>query len=115
VLEKFGVGSEGVLSFPRLGYTLTLDFAHTGEPRIALARELDRIVLTHGGRLYLAKDALPDRVTFEAMYPEATRFREIKAKLDPEQRFTSLLARCPATRAWPTPLRQRTTSRKCGA
>jgi decaprenylphospho-beta-D-ribofuranose 2-oxidase len=93
VLKKFGPGNEAILSFPRPGYTLALDFPNTGAGLVALARDLDRIVLAHGGRVYLAKDALLDRSTFEAMYPEATRFREIKAKLDPEQRFASSLAR----------------------
>jgi decaprenylphospho-beta-D-ribofuranose 2-oxidase len=31
--------------------------------------------------------------SFEAMYPALDRFKEIKSKVDPEQRFVSSLAR----------------------
>ena len=58
----------------------------------ALAR-LDQIVLRAGGSVYLAKDSCLGAETFAAMYPGLERFREIKAKVDPEQRFSSSLAR----------------------
>jgi FAD/FMN-containing dehydrogenase len=51
------------------------------------------VVLKHGGRVYLAKDACLTRESFEQMYPNLARFKEVKARLDPEGRFTSSLAR----------------------
>ena len=55
--------------------------------------ELDRIVLKHEGRVYLAKDAFLTPESFAAMYPTLARFKEIKQRIDPEQQFVSSLAR----------------------
>jgi decaprenylphospho-beta-D-ribofuranose 2-oxidase len=80
------------LSFPFEGYTLTLDLPFrkgTGP----LFDELDRLVLDHGGRLYLAKDVTTKPEIFQAMYPRLHEFRAIKAKLDPEGKFSSRQAR----------------------
>jgi hypothetical protein len=55
----------------------------------ALCRQLDRILLDHGGRLYLAKDAMTDAETFRAMYPRLQEFQAIKRRVDPHERFVS--------------------------
>ncbi|MFN2239330.1 MAG: FAD-binding protein [Thermoanaerobaculia bacterium] len=92
ILKKFGASNEGVLSFPMEGYTLALDLPN--RPGLAeLVRELNEITLSAGGRVYLAKDALLDRETFERMYPRAEEFRRIKSELDPQGLFSSSLAR----------------------
>ena len=91
VLKTFGPQGDGLLSFPRAGHTLALDLPAAGI--VEFARELDRVVLKHGGRVYLAKDACLTRESFEQMYPNLGRFKEAKARLDPEGRFTSSLAR----------------------
>jgi FAD/FMN-containing dehydrogenase len=92
VLKTFGAQGEGLLSFPRPGHTLALDLP--AAPGIAeFARELDGVVLKHGGRVYLAKDACLTRDSFEQMYPNLERFKAVKARLDPDGRFTSSLAR----------------------
>ena len=89
VLKKFGEANENLLSFPESGYTLTLDFKN--EPALfPLLEELDRIVLAHGGRLYLAKDARMSMEVFRASYPNWERFMSIKNKVDPDNRFASL-------------------------
>jgi FAD/FMN-containing dehydrogenase len=93
VLKSFGPESRGLLSFPRPGHTLSLDFPHTGPDLLEVLRRLDRIVLEHGGRIYLAKDACLDPEIFAQMYPGLDRFRSIKAEVDPGCRFTSSLAR----------------------
>lgn len=93
VLKSTGAANSGLLSFPKPGHTLALDFPHTGEDLITLLRECDDIVLRHGGRLYLAKDALTTPHTFAAMYPRLPEFREIKRRLDPHNRFVSSQAR----------------------
>jgi FAD/FMN-containing dehydrogenase len=92
VLKLLGDKSSGLLSFPRAGYTLALDFPWN--PRaLSLLDELDRIVLEHGGRLYLAKDARMSPQMLEAGYPELARFRAVKRKWDPEDRFNSVQSR----------------------
>ncbi len=93
VLKTFGPGNPGLLSFPTAGATLALDLPFTGPPLLQLLEELDRIVLDHGGRVYLAKDARLGRSAFEGMYPRVGEFRRLKQKLDPEGLFSSSLAR----------------------
>ena len=92
VLKAFGDASEGMLSFPRRGVTLSLDLPADNDI-VTFTKRLDRIVLEHGGRVYLAKDACLDAATFAQMYPALRDFQTVKARLDPEQRFTSSLAR----------------------
>ncbi|HET6882286.1 MAG TPA: FAD-binding oxidoreductase [Pirellulales bacterium] len=93
VLKTFGPANEGLLSFPIAGSTLAVDLPNTGAAVSGLLDELDRIVVAHGGRVYLAKDVRLARGSFEAMYPRADEFRRIKAALDPQGRFDSALAR----------------------
>ncbi len=93
VLKSMGEEGEGLLSFPMPGFTLSLDFAYTGPDLIALLHRLDEIVLRHGGRVYLAKDACLEAELFRQMYPGLARFQEIKQKVDPDGRFASSLAR----------------------
>jgi decaprenylphospho-beta-D-ribofuranose 2-oxidase len=92
VLKRFGPGQEGMLSFPAPGWTLALDL-----PVVAglggLLDRLDELVLTVGGRLYLAKDARMPAHLLPAMYPELDAFRAARARLDPDGRFMTDLAR----------------------
>jgi decaprenylphospho-beta-D-ribofuranose 2-oxidase len=92
VLKRLGQESGGVLSFPRQGYTLAIDFpvrSNTAD----LLRRLDRMVLDAGGRIYLGKDSYLDAETFRAMYPRTEGWLQTKAKLDPANVFTSNLGR----------------------
>lgn len=92
VLKRFGKESGGILSFPKPGYTLAIDFPIRPNTSTLLAR-LDRMVLDAGGRVYLGKDSYLDPATFRRMYPNLDRWLEIKAKYDPECVFTSNLGR----------------------
>lgn len=81
VLKTFGDRQPiGMLSFPRPGVTLALDFPNKGESTLALFRELDAVVTEAGGRIYAAKDARMPREVFEAGYP---RLQEFMAYRDP--------------------------------
>jgi FAD/FMN-containing dehydrogenase len=81
VIKKFGsMASPGILSFPRAGLTLALDFPFRGERTLKLFNYLDHIVLEAQGALYPAKDARMSRRMFEASYPNLERFRPF---LDP--------------------------------
>lgn len=89
VLKGFGAGNDNLLSFPQAGLTLTMDFAMSAEA-LALCARLDDIVVAHGGRLYLAKDASMSRATFRAGYPRWERFQEIREQYGALGRFASL-------------------------
>jgi FAD/FMN-containing dehydrogenase len=70
VLKEFGsVSSPGILSFPRPGPTLALDFPNRGEATVRLLRRLEAIVVDAGGALYPAKDALMSPETFRRSFP----------------------------------------------
>jgi FAD/FMN-containing dehydrogenase len=91
VLKRFGEAGPGILSFPRPGWTLALDMPAAPGIREFLAR-LDGIVLEHGGRVYLAKDAVLSPARFRAMYPRWEEFLEVKAQVDPRGVLRSSLA-----------------------
>ncbi len=58
VLKRFGdKTSVGMLSFPRPGVTIALDFPMLGAKTLWLLDELDGVVADAGGALYAAKDA----------------------------------------------------------
>ncbi len=81
VLKRFGdVASPGLLSFPRKGYTLTLDFANRGEATMKLLEKLDRITVEAGGAVNAYKDARMSAETFDASYPN---WRELETMRDP--------------------------------
>jgi decaprenylphospho-beta-D-ribofuranose 2-oxidase len=91
VLKKLGKG-QNYLSFSREGFTFAIDFPVTKNiPN--LIRELDRLVLDFGGRIYLGKDAMLDKETFRAMYPHYEEWLAIKAKYDPDNKFSSNISR----------------------
>jgi decaprenylphospho-beta-D-ribofuranose 2-oxidase len=92
VLKRFGAAGRGLLSFPFPGYTLALDIP-VSNGLVGFLHELDAVVLDHGGRLYLAKDATTTAATFAAMYPRLPDFQEVKARLDPDNRLSSSQAR----------------------
>ena len=92
VLKRFGDGGNGLLSFPLRGYTLALDIP-VARGLVPFLHELDRMTLDHGGRIYLAKDAVLQAEDFAAMYPKLEAFRAIQQKLDPKRLFSSSLAR----------------------
>ncbi|MDQ2987003.1 MAG: FAD-binding oxidoreductase [Armatimonadota bacterium] len=79
------------------GYSLALDFPVTKKNREdlwALASELDRKVLSAGGRFYFAKDSTMSQATArEYLGENLQRFLEIKRKLDPEAMLQSSLSR----------------------
>jgi FAD/FMN-containing dehydrogenase len=93
VIKSMGPSGNGLLSFPRPGLTLSVDFPYPDESLIALLHELDEIVVEAGGRVYLAKDSCLRAEHVSAMYPSCERFLEIKRRVDPLERFSSSLSR----------------------
>ena len=82
VMKKFGsVPPAGMLSFPRPGLTLALDFAMKGDKTLQLMRSLDDVVEQSGGALYPAKDARMSPALFEASFPH---WRSFVPYIDPK-------------------------------
>jgi FAD/FMN-containing dehydrogenase len=74
VLKTFGDRKPaGLLSFPREGVTLALDFRNSAAAPGLFSR-LDQIVQAAGGRLYPAKDARMPRALYEATYTNLPAF-----------------------------------------
>ena len=89
VLKAFGKGNDNYLSFPMEGYTLALDFKI--DPGLfPFLEELDRIVLDHGGRLYLSKDVRMSESTFKRGYPRWEKFQEVRRRYGADRAFRSL-------------------------
>lgn len=80
VLKKFGsLKSPGLLSFPRPGLTLALDFGMRGDSTLELLNSLDELVIKSGGALYPAKDARMSPAMFQASFPN---WRELEPYID---------------------------------
>ncbi len=92
VLKRLGPSNPGMLSFPAPGWTLAVDLpVKPGLDR--LFAQLDDLVLSAGGRVYLAKDSRLTAATLSSMYPRLQEFRAVRAKVDPAGIFVSDLAR----------------------
>lgn len=75
VLKKFGhPRSLGMLSFPRPGITLAMDFPMRGATTLSLLSSLADVVIEAGGALYPAKDACMSVEAFRQAYPEWQAF-----------------------------------------
>ncbi len=85
VLKEFGDRpSPGLLSFPRPGTTLALDFPNDGPELLKMLDRLDRVVSEAGGAVYAAKDARMSGALFRQAYPA---WEEFSRFIDP--RFSS--------------------------
>jgi hypothetical protein len=78
-LKVFGnKENRGMMSFPREGVTLALDFPNKGASTLELFKQLDQIVVAAGGRLYPAKDARMSAELFRSGYPALSKFEKFK-------------------------------------
>jgi FAD/FMN-containing dehydrogenase len=85
VLKRFGPAPPvGLMSFPRPGVTLALDFPNRGAATLGLLAALDGITLEAGGAVYPAKDARMSAAAFQRYFPA---WREFRRFIDP--RFSS--------------------------
>jgi decaprenylphospho-beta-D-ribofuranose 2-oxidase len=92
--EARAMGNEGrgLLSFARPGIELLLELpARAAGPD--LMHRLERETLDRGGRVQLADDVHLTDHGFAAMYPRLEAFRTMLARVDPEMRLQSDLAR----------------------
>jgi len=81
VLKTFGaVPSVGLMSFPRHGVTLALDFPNCGDRLFKLLAELDNVTRQAGGAVYPAQDARMSPASFAQFFPQ---FSEFSRFIDP--------------------------------
>ncbi len=81
VLKQFGMNvSPGLLSFPRAGTTLAVDFAYRGQVTLELLDQLDATVTAAGGAVYPAKDARMSGENFRRFFPA---WQQFSAFIDP--------------------------------
>jgi FAD/FMN-containing dehydrogenase len=73
----------GLMSFPRAGATLTLDFPYLGMRTDALLDRLDALTISCGGRVNPYKDAHMSATTFAASFPQMKAFQSF---MDPMAR-----------------------------
>jgi hypothetical protein len=77
VLKNFGTAaSVGLLSFPRRGTTLALDFPNQGGSTLRLLESLDEITRGAGGAVYPAKDSRMSHESFQQYFPAWRQFAE---------------------------------------
>jgi FAD/FMN-containing dehydrogenase len=81
VLKKTGeIASPGLMSFPRAGLNLALDFPNRGQVTLDLLERLDALVLGAGGSVYPAKDARMSAQSFQSYFPQ---WKEFERFVDP--------------------------------
>lgn len=88
VLKVFGK-QDSLISFPKEGYTLALDFP-VRNGLMEFLDELDEIVLRHGGRIYMSKDARMKPSVLQAGYPRLEQFKRIVRKYNPNNKLRSV-------------------------
>ena len=91
VLKTLGAGNDNLLSFPRPGFTLTLDLPFSGAACAVMAT-FDDIVAAAGGRVYVAKDATLSAANFRRMYPQWEQFQTLRERHGARGRFVSDLS-----------------------
>jgi len=90
VLKRLGP-EQGLLSFPKPGYTITFDMP-VKPGLFDLIKEFDALLLQSEGRVYLAKDSYLNAEQFRRMYPKWDLWMDIKEKIDPSGRLRSTLS-----------------------
>jgi len=82
VLKIFGSQpSPGMMSFPRPGVTLALDFPFRGTRTLELCERFDEAVRRNGGAVYPAKDARMSPESYKMYFP---RWSEFSKFIDPK-------------------------------
>ncbi|MFP4527343.1 MAG: FAD-dependent oxidoreductase [Candidatus Kapaibacterium sp.] len=82
VMKTFGdIESPGMLSFPRPGVNMAIDFRFAGQRTLRAVNELDNIIRSSGGVIYPAKDARMSPGDFRRGYP---RYEEFVEYIDPK-------------------------------
>ncbi len=89
VIKDCGTEGKGMLSFPRPGMSIAVDFPIHPARTPALVDRLNELVIAEGGRIYLTKDAFTRPEHFRAMEPRLEAFNAVRRKWDPQARIRS--------------------------
>jgi decaprenylphospho-beta-D-ribofuranose 2-oxidase len=89
VIKDCGPEGKGMISFPRPGISIALDFPVHKEKTQAFVDRLNELVIAEGGRIYLTKDAFTRAEHFRAMEPRLEAFSAVRRKWDAQNRICS--------------------------
>jgi len=89
VIKDCGPEGKGILSFPRPGVSIAMDFPIHLKKTPVLVDRLNELVIAEGGRIYLTKDTFTRPEHFQAMEPRVEAFNEVRRKWDPQVRIRS--------------------------
>ncbi len=89
VLKRFGEKNPGYLSFPIAGWTLAIDIPSNIKNLNQELSNLDKEIVSEGGRIYLAKDSRQSPEIFRESYQRLDDWLEVKRELDPYEIFMS--------------------------
>jgi FAD/FMN-containing dehydrogenase len=89
VIKDCGAEGRGMLSFPRPGMSIAMDFPVDPRNTQAMVDRLNELVIAEGGRIYLTKDAFTRPEHFRAMEPRLDAFNAVRRRWDPQTRIRS--------------------------
>ncbi len=92
VVKDCGEQGRGILSFPKSGISIALDLPVRAGETQKTVDAFNEIVLSAGGRIYLAKDAMTRPEHFRAMEPRLDHWNDIRRKWDPRGKLRSALS-----------------------
>ena len=100
ILKWFGSTLPGgLLSFPQPGYTLMADF-ETREKNRPFFEEMTDLIISLGGRIYLAKDSYVTSPEMPRMYKDLESWQRIVRRYDPDHRVRTDLSERLALKPW---------------
>jgi FAD/FMN-containing dehydrogenase len=82
VIKDCGPQGQGMLSFPKPGISIALDFPIDHKRTQAFVDRLNELVIAEGGRIYLAKDTFTRAEHFRAMDSRIDAFNAVRRKWD---------------------------------
>lgn len=91
VIKDFRREGIGLLSFPKPGFTIAVDFRVTSETQAQVTR-LNDFVAGLDGRIYLAKDGFTGGDQYRQMEPRLRAWNDRRDALDPRRRIRSALS-----------------------
>lgn len=89
VIKDCGAEGKGMLSFPRPGISIAIDFPLHPRKSQPLVDRLNELMIAEGGRIYLTKDALTRAEHFRAMEPRLEAFNAVRRRWDPDGKLRS--------------------------
>jgi decaprenylphospho-beta-D-ribofuranose 2-oxidase len=92
-LKRLGPANDSPLSFPRAGWSLSLDIPAWSPGLSEVLDAMDDDLVAAGGRIYLAKDSRMRGGVIAAMYPSLGRLVAVRDRVDPGGVLQSDLAR----------------------